>query len=93
LLDEDLKYFFSRDELVWPFLKIIWRSEKLPPGLVVMMGDYPKNQRQEFTEVLKNMEKDKSGARLLQIMNSSGFDEIDANLLKKTIVKYGKKAP
>lgn len=88
LLDEDLLNFFKRDKLVWPELKVIWKSEKLPPGLVVLIGKHSVQEVRELSEALFRMSKDKEGKRLLRLMNSFGFKGINNRLLNKAARHY-----
>jgi ABC-type phosphate/phosphonate transport system substrate-binding protein len=88
LLDEDLFQFFKRDALVWPELKVIWQSEPLPPGLVVLVGKNRDKNVQELFDALAGMNSDSEGARLLGLMKSSGFIPVNTSLLDSVIRKY-----
>ena len=89
LLDEELKQFFQDDEFVWPELKTIWTSDPLPRDLVITIGPKWTNKlKNEFYQVLLNMKNNQPGLDILGIMQSSGFAEINSDLLTKTIERY-----
>ncbi len=88
-LDEELKKFFQDDEFVWPELKTIWTSEPLPRDLCITIGPkWTDKLRNSFQQVLVEMKNNQPGLDILGTMQSSGFTEINSNLLAKTIQKY-----
>jgi hypothetical protein len=89
LLDSDLKHFFETDDLVWPKLKIIWTSEPLPRDLVVTLGpSWDAASRQALTDTLLQMSQNDTGAKLLELMNSSGFRPVQEERLSEVVRQY-----
>jgi hypothetical protein len=88
LLDQDMLNFFKQDSLVWPKLKVIWKSGKLPPGLAVLIGPHSPEHREQLRSTLLNMKRDSKGKQLLRLMNSRGFTPVDRNLLNRTAARY-----
>lgn len=89
LLDEELKKFFQEDEFVWPKLKVIWTSVSLPRDLVTIIGAaWTVKRKRQLKQAFINMKEDPAGTEILELMQSSGFVEIDSTLLKKTLKKY-----
>lgn len=89
LLDEELKNFFEVDDFVWPELKVIWQSEALPRELFIALGsDWTDAGRNALSETLLKMPEDPVGAQMLNLLQSTGFAEVDTTLLEKTARKY-----
>lgn len=90
LLDEDLKLFFQEDEWVWPKLQILWTSETLIRDLVVTVGEeWNSSRTEELRKALFGMGADDVGRELLHLMQSSGFSEVDWELMEIAMKKYG----
>lgn len=88
LMDLDMLFFFKEDPMTWPELKVIWESDELPPGLVVLVGDHAPEHATELEDVLLKMNKDEQGKSLLRLMKSTGFTKVDTILLNKAKTKY-----
>lgn len=93
LLDEELLQFFAEDDLVWPHLEVVWRSEPLPRDLVVTLGSgWTEAQRAQLREALLAMPEHESGKELLRLMRSDGFAAPDRDLLARTAEAFDRTA-
>ena len=89
LLDEELKLFFEDDEFVWPDLKIVWTSEDLPRHLVLAIGTaWSEKQKRNLFDALIRMPDNPAGTKILELIQSPGFKEVDFELLKQAEQKY-----
>lgn len=88
LLDEELKRFFEADELVWPELRVIWRSPPLPRDLVVALGDWSPDGIRSLREALLAMGETPEGREILDLMQSDGFEAVDRELLGRAARLY-----
>lgn len=88
LLDEELKRFFEEDDLVWPELRVIWTSDPLPRDLVVTVGAWSDEERSALRDALFSMGKTAEGRQILDLMDSSGFEPVDEELLRRAVRRY-----
>lgn len=88
LLDEELKRFFEEDDFVWPDLRIVWHSAPLPRELVVTLGEWSDAERERLLEALETMGESPEGREILELMDSSGFEAVDADLLEEAARRY-----
>lgn len=88
LLDEELKRFFEDDDLIWPELRVIWRSDPLPRDLVVALGAWTGSELGELEEALVEMGDDPDGERILELMQSSGLRPVDRGRLEEARRRY-----
>nr|NIP60116.1 phosphate/phosphite/phosphonate ABC transporter substrate-binding protein [Gemmatimonadota bacterium]NIR80556.1 phosphate/phosphite/phosphonate ABC transporter substrate-binding protein [Gemmatimonadota bacterium]NIT89321.1 phosphate/phosphite/phosphonate ABC transporter substrate-binding protein [Gemmatimonadota bacterium]NIU33127.1 phosphate/phosphite/phosphonate ABC transporter substrate-binding protein [Gemmatimonadota bacterium]NIU37492.1 PhnD/SsuA/transferrin family substrate-binding p len=88
LLDEELKRFFEEDDLVWPELRVIWTSDPLPRDLVVTLGEWSDDERARLREDLFSMGETAGGREILDLMDSSGFEPVNEELLGEAVKRY-----
>lgn len=89
LFDEELKTFFENDDMVWPELEIIWKSEDLPREMIMTVGECWKDgDRDRLKKIIFDMKNIQIGAEILDLMNSSGFIRVNLSLLEKTRNRY-----
>lgn len=88
LLDDEFKHFFETDEFTWQDVKVIWSSPPLPRELFVTIGEWREKDTHALKSALLSMKDDPQGADLLNLMNSSGFVEVNNELLNQTLRKY-----
>jgi len=89
LADEELRRFFEKDDLVWPELRVIWKSGPLPRDLVVPLGDtWDDAKREALANALFAMKDDPSGRELLELMGSEGITPVDTDVLREAAAKY-----
>lgn len=89
LMDEELLHFFQSDEMVWPDLKVLWKSEDLPRDLVVNLDSRLSNgEVEQLKEAFAEMPKDPLGAKLLQLMQTTGFTPVSQDLLNSAGAKF-----
>lgn len=89
LLDEELKRFFEDDDMVWPEVRVVWRSEPLPRDLVVVLGSWSDAEAAGLRESLLSMSGTVEGREVLGLMDSSGFEPVREDLLERARRAYG----
>jgi len=89
LLDEELKQFFESDSLVWPSLHVVWTSPPVPRDLVVVSANqWTDASIDGLRQVLQSMKDDREGAKLLDLMHTTGFIEPNESLIDVARQKY-----
>ncbi len=89
LLDEELRRFFEKDDLVWPELQVVWESGELPRDLVLPVGDgWDDASRNALEKALLAMGRDDGGTKILELMQSTGLAAPDRKRLKATIERF-----
>ncbi len=91
LVDEETKRFFESDDMVWPAVKVIWKSAPLPRDLVLTAGKgWSDADRAGLLKALQAMKSDKDGAELLRLLGSEGVGAVDTKGLEAARKLYGR---
>lgn len=90
LLDEELKAFFEKDDLVWPAVQVVWSSSALPWTAVLAVGDWSADDRAGLLKGLQAMKGDAAGAEVLKLLKSSGIEAINQSSYDAARKRYGR---
>ncbi|RMH10953.1 MAG: hypothetical protein D6701_15605, partial [Gemmatimonadetes bacterium] len=88
LVDDELLAFFRDDDLVWPELRVLWRSSELPRDVVVTVGEDGAAASETFARALRAMPGSDAGRALLELMDSAGFAPLDRARLDEAARLY-----
>ena len=91
LADRATRRFFEEDPLTWPELEVAGESDPLPPDLVVVFGkNAPEGFEAKLKDTLLGITKDEAGRKACAAIQTDGFGEVDAELMKRAEERWDK---